>query len=175
MCGQNYKHVIQLSECVMLLYFQDKFKKNTCLTCGKSFKDKQGLKVHMKRIHMPRKFGCDYCGQRFQQRFNLTRHLKSRHPESMTSYGVDNFSVFGLLANANLISAENRTVASDKDLAPFVNENISDISVTANTHISSIEGNRPRGAIQNENQDRNNSKSLPVFPVPEAIEDGKHS
>lgn len=60
-----------------------------CIVCGKRFKDKQGLNVHVRRIHMPRKYGCGLCGQRFQQKFNLKRHIRGRHSDYVASHGMD--------------------------------------------------------------------------------------
>ena len=50
-----------------------------CPICpdGKSFKSKDGLKNHLKRIHFKPKFTCDYCDHKSHSRDGLNKHVKT--------------------------------------------------------------------------------------------------
>lgn len=56
-------------------------KLHQCIFCGKSFKDIDSMKKHV-RIHdaIREEFICKYCHSIYHRKDHLIRHLKKKHP-----------------------------------------------------------------------------------------------
>ena len=59
-------------------------EKNTCSTCGKIFKRKQGLTRHIETVHSSAevltRFHCNFCNSSFNRKDNLFKHVSKAHP-----------------------------------------------------------------------------------------------
>ena len=56
--------------------------KNTdvlCPICGKIYKDKKSMSLHLNGVHLGVRFYCDLCTENFSQKSSLRRHIQSFH------------------------------------------------------------------------------------------------
>ncbi|KAL7307103.1 hypothetical protein TKK_0000835 [Trichogramma kaykai] len=73
------KHVVDMSN--------DKIA-YPCDTCGKTFRFKSNLKIHIDSMHLKITHGCDICGKTFSKKGNLQTHIDSVHNRTK-SYECD--------------------------------------------------------------------------------------
>jgi hypothetical protein len=54
-----------------------------CHLCGKTYKDRYILKMHVKMVHMPAEvlFECNLCSKKFTRKAHLKRHMRIHDPE----------------------------------------------------------------------------------------------
>ncbi|KAJ8050918.1 Transcription factor YY2 [Holothuria leucospilota] len=45
--------------------------------CGKAFTDRNKMKQHLRRVHVPRQHACERCTKTFKSQSNLKRHMRS--------------------------------------------------------------------------------------------------
>ncbi|GAB6018717.1 hypothetical protein CHUAL_000393 [Chamberlinius hualienensis] len=56
--------------------------RTTCTICGKTYKDRYIMRIHMRMVHMPAKvqFECPLCKKKFNRKAHLGRHLRTHNP-----------------------------------------------------------------------------------------------
>ena len=59
-----------------------------CNHCGKQFSSNR-VKEHIRSVHGPATFGCDFCDKMFTTNFKLTSHKKYIHTERNLDYECD--------------------------------------------------------------------------------------
>ena len=59
-----------------------------CNHCGKQFSSNR-VKEHIRSVHGPATFGCDFCDKMFTTNFKLTSHKKYIHTERNLDYQCD--------------------------------------------------------------------------------------
>ena len=50
-----------------------------CPICGKIYKDKKSMTLHLNGVHLGVRFYCDQCDENFSQKSSLRRHIQSFH------------------------------------------------------------------------------------------------
>ena len=56
-----------------------KNQNSSCEICGKHYKSKSYLKIHVQAEHVLIRYSCSQCDQRFTQKVNLKSHIQSVH------------------------------------------------------------------------------------------------
>jgi uncharacterized Zn-finger protein len=61
-----------------------------CINCNKSFKNKTGLGIHIKKCiekqNIEIKYNCDYCNKDFSSKRNLHRHIDDKSCQGYITY-----------------------------------------------------------------------------------------
>lgn len=52
---------------------------HNCEQCNKTYMSRNGLKLHISKVHLGMLYHCDNCGKKFTQKENIKRHLLKQH------------------------------------------------------------------------------------------------
>uniref|UniRef100_A0A182F649 C2H2-type domain-containing protein n=1 Tax=Anopheles albimanus TaxID=7167 RepID=A0A182F649_ANOAL len=77
-CGKGFKHPSGLEE-HLLIEHSDAPPRFECDQCGKLFKKKSLIKLHMVTHQRNRGFACDQCDRQFHFRYQLNQHKRTVH------------------------------------------------------------------------------------------------
>ncbi|XP_050087413.1 zinc finger protein 569-like [Anopheles aquasalis] len=77
-CGKGFKHPSGLEEHVLIEH-SDAPPKFECDQCGKLFKKKSLIKLHMVTHQLNREFACEQCDRQFHFRYQLKQHKRTVH------------------------------------------------------------------------------------------------
>lgn len=89
LCNKEYSSKLGLKSHQNRIHIEK--GKVDCTDCGKQFKFRQSLYVHIKSVHEKLKAACEYCDKVFSKPSHKKRHIKSAHekarfPCSMCDY-----------------------------------------------------------------------------------------
>ncbi|OPL32964.1 hypothetical protein AM593_00285, partial [Mytilus galloprovincialis] len=68
---------------------QMKKTKYECMTCGKSYSQRQGLSRHIRTDHLGEKHVCKTCRETFNRRDNYLRHIKKQRCQQRRDSSTD--------------------------------------------------------------------------------------